>query len=172
MQTRHLHFLIYFQISLDLFLLCSIMGFSMAQEFALCVPLMLARHAVSKNLRGTFLTDRGDFSNSLRITSLADPYPLTPIESHAYRKHRGGWGPPVPFPLFDFPPPLTSLEWQFRKKLGGGVPLPDFRVSSRLSSQPSNLQTFPRATFFVCTILEFPLAFRLNLPTCKGSLRG
>ena len=29
-------------------------------------------------------------SNSLRITSLADPHTLTPVESHPYQKRRGG----------------------------------------------------------------------------------
>ena len=61
-------------------------------------PLMLvypersrrARRAVSQNLRNAFLSARGNSSSSLRITSLADPHSLTPIELHPYQKHRGG----------------------------------------------------------------------------------
>ena len=64
--------------------------FRQHSRIALCLPLMCARHAVSKNPRATFLAARGNSSNSLRITSLADPHPLTPIESHPYEKHRGG----------------------------------------------------------------------------------
>src|SRR5579859_5392229 len=51
---------------------------------------MRPRRAVSKNLRATFLTARGNCSNFLRITSLADPHPLTPIESHPYKNSGEG----------------------------------------------------------------------------------
>ena len=50
---------------------------------------MRARREVPQNLRGTFLAARGNLSNSLRITSLADHHSLTPIESHPYQKRRG-----------------------------------------------------------------------------------
>src|SRR5690348_5085725 len=52
---------------------------------------MRPRRAVSKNLRATFLTARGNCSNFLRITSLADPHPLTPIESHPYKNRGRGY---------------------------------------------------------------------------------
>jgi hypothetical protein len=80
----------------------------MAQEFVLCLLIMLARREVPKTLRGTPLAARSNSSNSLRITSLAAPRSLTPVESHPYPKNRGG--PPLPFSLFDLPSPLTSLE--------------------------------------------------------------
>jgi hypothetical protein len=56
---------------------------------------MLARREVpftpsfeGQNLRGTFLAARGNSSNSLQITSLADPHTLTPVESHPYKNNR------------------------------------------------------------------------------------
>src|SRR5579859_11825 len=85
---------------------------------------MLARHAAFKSLDATFLTTRCDFSNSLRITSLAHPYSLTPIESHPYQKHQGSPGfsrkPPVFRTFFQVPYPLTPFFSHSSKNNRGG----------------------------------------------------
>ena len=48
------------------------------------------------------------FPNSLRITSLAATYQLSPVESHPYEKPRGAT--PPPFPLRDFVAALPHRE--------------------------------------------------------------
>ena len=44
-------------------------------------------------------TYRRSDANPFRITSFADPYPLTTIESHLYKKHGGGGHPHKPSPF-------------------------------------------------------------------------
>src|SRR5919108_906749 len=51
---------------------------------------MRGHREVPQNLRATFLTARANFSNSLRITSLADTHHLTSVESHPYKKQGAG----------------------------------------------------------------------------------
>src|ERR671923_788509 len=60
-------------------------------RFMLCLFVFFSNPATDERvpLLRSPLTNRPSRANSFRITSLADPHPLTPSESHPYEKPRG-----------------------------------------------------------------------------------
>ena len=130
---------------LDFFLLCGILTIVERHGIPPCpASFMRARREVLQNLRATFLAARGNSSNSLQITSLADPHILTPVESHPYKNDRGAT------PLF---------VWRLPRLGRGALRLCDLRVRNA----PLLQQRCKFAPLFSITcrmLLPQPLSFQ------------